>query len=127
MYNVSKQKHETYGNIIHISIDENGMFDTPSKATNQARFMRRLWLEEGVTKVKLLIQDQIMTIKEMDKWSVEEYKFLPKCHNCNFILKQDVFTHRLCKNNLFCTQKCADSNYTFELDKLLDEEEIDYL
>lgn len=127
MYNVSRQEHETYGKVILLSIEEIGTYENPFRAIEQIKLLRRLWLEEGATKVKILFNDQIFTVKEIDSWSIKEYKLLPKCHNCARILKTNVFVHRLSEGNLFCTQKCADVNYTFEVDKLNDEEEIEYL
>ena len=127
MYNVSRIIHEKYGNTIQISIEEYGTYNSPFTAASQAKLLRRLWLEEGILKVKILINDQIFSVKEMEKWAVKEYHLLPKCHNCANIIDEDVFTHRLCNTNLFCSQKCSDTDYFLEIEKLNDEREIDYL
>lgn len=127
MYNISRQTHEVYGNIIHISIEEKGSYNNPFETVNNVKLIKRLWLEEGVPKVRILINNQILTIKEMIKWSIEEYKFLPKCRTCGCILATNVFTHRLCGVHLFCTQLCADINLSFELEKMEDEEDIEFL
>lgn len=127
MYIVSKQNHETYGNIISILIEENGIYESPFQAVNQVKLLKRLWLEEGGTRVRILINNQILTIKEMEKWSAEEYNFLPKCHACGCILSTKIFTHRLSGTNIFCSQKCTDINFSFEIEKINDEEDIEYL
>jgi hypothetical protein len=127
MYNVSNQVHELYGEIVTISIEEIGSHLSPFQAANQARLLRRSILEKGAKKVKFLIENEILTIHNLENWANKEYKFLPKCFACGSILKTQVYTHPLCKNNLFCSKECSDMNYTLMNEKMLDEVEIDYL
>ncbi len=122
-YNVSKSITDSYGEIIILSIEENGEFKNPFKAFNKIKLLKRL------SKSKIMINDQILNIKQTEKWINEEYFSLPKCFSCGEILSacssNDVFTHKLCGVNLFCSQKCADKDLSFQLDKLNDEEEIE--
>lgn len=126
MYKVSNLQHEQYGNVVHIERVEESSIDTPFFAWQQAIKSRRLWQESGTQKIRFLVDDQIMTAKQLEAWSVEEYKRLPKCEACAKILGGDVYTHRLCGHFLFCSQSCADKNYHQEVEKLKDEEDIDY-
>lgn len=127
MYNVCRKIHDVYGNVILVSIEETGEFKSPFKAAEQVKSLRRLWLEDGSVRVKILINNQILTVKELDKWSANEYNFLPKCHYCVTILNNEVFTHQLCGNNLFCSQECANRDYSLKIEEMNSEEEIDYL
>jgi hypothetical protein len=127
MYMVTRQDHPKYGNVIQILRDENGTFQTPGLAANIAITARRLWREEGAKKVRYLIDDQVMSSAQIEAWASAEYKNLPKCFVCNAILHGDVFTHKLCGENLFCSRNCSDRDYQEHIDKIMDEEEIDYL
>lgn len=127
MYSVNRSLHEKYGNVITIERVEEGLYLSPSHAFNKAKYMRRLWLEEGTTKVRILIDSQVMTVGQAEKWSSEEYKGLPKCAVCVKILDGKVYTHQLCGSNFFCSQSCADRSFREETDKLNDEEDIEYL
>ena len=127
MYNVFRQNHVTYGNVVEIIRAENGTYKTPGSAFNKADIMRRLWRDEGSTKVRILVDDKIMSPAQAESWSNEEYKSLPKCYTCNQILNGSVHTHRLCGNHLFCSRTCSDKDYLAEVEKIKDEEEIDYL
>ncbi len=126
MYLVSRSVHEKYGKIISISLDHSGEFISPYQAVQKLRNIKRLWkLEEPENKIRYLVDNKIMTIAQVESWSNEEYKSLSKCENCGTILKENVFTHALCKSNLFCSQLCTDQNHKICLDKLEDEEECE--
>jgi hypothetical protein len=126
MYKVSKIIHKKYGNVIEITKGDEGTLN-PETALFEAKFARRIWLEKGEGKVKFLIDNQALTPKQAETWAIEEYKSLPKCGWCGKILKEDIFTHTLCKENLYCSQSCADKDYVYQVDKLKDEEDIEYL
>lgn len=123
MYNVKKSNHEKHGAVIEISVSDDGRFETPFQAVNAALFIKR----ESKNKTKILIDEHIVTSKQAEKWAKEEYDHLIKCFNCGKILHEQVYTHKLCGSNLFCTQRCADIDYQYRMDQLLDEEEVDYL
>lgn len=126
MYSVQKKKHERYGNVIEIIREDSDKYITPFQAVNQARSIRRTWIEEGATKVKILIDGQVLTLPQMESWAIKEYNSLPKCEECGKILGGDVFTHSLSGDKLFCTQTCADKNYSFVLERFNDNEESEY-
>src|SRR5579885_3535872 len=98
MYQVLRTQHPKYGNVLEVVHEENGPFPTPFWAIQQVRKERRLWLESGAKKVRILIDNRIMTLDQAEQWSNEEYKSLPKCETCGKILSGDVHTHRLCGN-----------------------------
>jgi hypothetical protein len=125
MYNVARQNHSKYGNVIEIAKDDAGDCQTPFQAYNKARHLRRLWMESDGGKVRILVDGKVRTVAQTEQWSNEEYKSLPKCEACAKILRGDVYTHRLCGSNLFCTQACADKDYNYQMEKLSDEEECD--
>ena len=127
MYDIQFKNHEIHGNTIVISIVENGTHKSPFKAVEQAKSLRRMELEKGKLKIKLLVNEQLLSTKEMEKWAIEEYNLLPKCFRCGSILETIVFIHPFSGSNLFCTQRCADLDHSDEMDKTLEEEEIDYL
>jgi hypothetical protein len=126
MYSVSKIVHEKYGKVVQITRDELGKINTPFEAFLKASHIRRIWNGKGKSKVRLLIDSQIMSISEADKWANDEYKSLPKCKECGNILNGKVYTHNLCGSNLFCKQSCADKNFNFEMEKLNDNEESEF-
>jgi hypothetical protein len=127
MYKVMKLIHVKYGNVIEITRDDLGEFESPFVAFHRAKQLRRLWLEEGLLKVKILIDNQVLTVRQAEVWATEEYKSLPKCYWCVAILGEDVFTHRLSGEHLFCTQNCADKDYHSYIEKMCDEDDIDYI
>ena len=125
MYNVVRQNHSKYGNVIEIARDDAGESQTPFQASNKAIMMRRLWRESDGGKVRILIDGKVLTVAQTEQWSNEEYKSLPKCEACAKILRGDVYTHKFCGSNLFCSQACADKDYNYHMEKLNDEEECD--
>lgn len=127
MYNISQLNHIKYGNVIEISRQEVGEYPTPFNVINKALTMRRLWMEKDKIKVKFLIDNQVLTVKQIEHWANEEYKSLPKCQACGQILNGNVYTHKLCGSHLFCSQACADQDHLIKVEKINDEEECDYL
>lgn len=127
MYNVTRQTYPKYGDVVEITRSETGAFKTPGLACNAAITNRRLWLESGSKKVRILVDDQVLTTTQAQRWADAEHKSLPKCHRCNATLDGPVLTHQLSEDNLFCSHECADKDYQEQVDKLNDEEECDYL
>ncbi len=125
MYNVSHQKHDRYGDIINVCLSEDGEYESPFKAFEKIKQIKRILSEKGISKTRILVIDEILTIKQTEKWAAEQYKELPKCYSCVAILNDDVFTHALKEDVLFCSKKCSDADYFWELEKLNDEEDID--
>lgn len=124
MYKVYKENHDKYGLVIAISRDGDGSIPSPFWAVQKARTLKKeLCVNNKSFKTKYFVDDQIMNISQLEKWSNEEYKELPKCAQCLTLLKGEVFTHSKCENNLFCTKLCADNNLKQLLDKFEEEEE----
>jgi hypothetical protein len=88
---------------------------------------RRLGLESGLKKVRILVDDKVMSPKQAEHWAHEEYISLPKCEGCAKILNDDVHQHQFSDTKFFCSKNCADRDYAEEVEKRKDEEEIDYL
>lgn len=126
MYKVSQEISPKYGNVIIITCEEQGI-KLPFDAMQQALKSRRLWRDSGTTKIRLLVDGQIMTTSQLERWAHEEYQTLPKCAYCASLLDGEVYTHQLCGNNLFCQQSCADQDYHTQAERIMDEIEIDYL
>jgi len=125
MYKVSRQIHEKYGNTIEVIRDESGSEQTPFQAVQQAIRLRRLWKEESKSKIRILIDGQVLTPSQAETWANEEYKSLPKCEECGKVLSGDVYTHQFCGDNLFCSSRCADKNYDFQVEKMNDNDETE--
>jgi hypothetical protein len=125
MYKVSRQNHPKHNNVIELVVDENGEFKTPFQACNKALYMKRIWSEELNDKVKIIVNGQVMTNKQVEFWAHEEYKSLPKCEECAEILIGQVYNHRLSDNALFCKQSCADKNLEYLLEKMNSDIECD--
>lgn len=125
MYKVFRTNHTKYGQVIEIIRDELGEEATPFRAVNRALNIRRLWKEETNSKVRILIDGQVMHPSQAETWANEEYKSLPKCEECGAILAGDVYSHSL-SDVLFCSTKCADKNYNFKVDKMSDNEETEF-
>lgn len=79
---------------------------------------RRLWKEAVAKKVRILVDDQVMSPKQAEHWAHEEYKSLPKCYNCAKILDGDLHTHRLSDTRQFCSESCSDKDYMEEVEKM---------
>ena len=126
MYNILKQDHPKYGKVIEVVRIENGIYDFPNQVYNEAKLQRRLWIEEGFKKVRILIDGKVLTVSQTEKWSYDEYKRLPKCKWCCKILEENVFTNTVC-DSLFCCTVCADHDTASQMEKMNDEEECEYL
>lgn len=126
MYSVSRLTHPDYGSVIKIERVVNGAHPTSFRAVQYGQKEQRLLQESGVKKVRFFIDEQVMSAKQAEAWADEEYSSLPKCPACAKVLSEDVFTNRMCPD-LFCSQACADRDYNERLEKLKDEEEIEYL
>lgn len=126
MYSVTRSSHPTHGSTIVVESDPNGSELTPFQAVQCACKMRRLWMEGGAKKVRIMIDEQLMSPKQAEHWAHEEYASLPKCPGCAKIMNERVFNHQL-SSELFCSQNCADQDYNERVEKIKDEEEIDYL
>jgi hypothetical protein len=113
-----RQTHPDYGPIIEIVRDELGSYDDPFLVEKQAK-------KEWKKGTRFLIDNQIFNIHQLEIWIREEYQSLPKCQNCAKILKDQVFSHDLAGNGLFCSQICSDYNYHQRADHLNDYEECD--
>lgn len=127
MYDVNRITHLLHGSVVHIERAENGSLSTPFQAVNAALRERRLWMEAGVKKVRILVDEMVMGPKQAEHWAHEEYISLPKCEGCAKILNGDIHTHQLSGTRFFCSVECADKDYAEEIEKQKDEEEIDYL
>jgi hypothetical protein len=127
MYSVSRIAHEVYGPVVAVDRAQNGSKTTPFEAVRLAQQERSLWKADGVKNIKLLIDGQVMSPKQAERWSNEEYKSLPKCKACSTILDGEVYSHQFCRSGLFCSKDCADKDYYEELEILKDEEDIEYL
>lgn len=125
MYNVMRQTHDRYGSVIEITREEVGEFETPFRAVNRAISLRRIWMEEGADKVRILVDGQIMITKRAESWANEEYKALPKCEECAKILGEAVFTNKYCGTNLFCSQVCSNKNFDYIVSQWDEETECD--
>lgn len=123
MYNVYKEKHSVYGNIIVINIEDNGKFNLPFDAVNKGLTIKRLWKTKS--KIRFFINGQIMSAKEAESWANKEYKILEKCTACSNILINKCIIYL--NNKAYCSQLCADKDYQYYLDHLDEEVEIDYL
>jgi len=127
MFCVSNLVHPQYGKVVFIQRAEEGNIETPFFAMQAALKNKRLWKAEGAKNVRFLVIDQIMTLSQINRWIHEEYQGLPKCANCAKILHGDVHTHQLGGDSLFCSPDCSGQDYHTQMEKLKDEEEIDYL
>ena len=125
MYKVDRLTHERYGSVIEITRDESGEYNTPFQAVNRATALRNSWIKEGATKVRILVDGQIMITKRAETWANEEYRALPKCEECAKILGETVFTHKYCKTNLFCSQACSNKNFDYIVSQWDEETECD--
>ena len=125
MYSVSKIKHPEYGEVITIEQSKDGKYHVPFSAVQQAIKDQNAALQEQF--VRLFIDNQILTQQQAEKWARDEYQSLPKCKSCCSILLEDIYTGGLFNSHLFCSEACEHKNQIEELEKLKDEEEIEYL
>lgn len=126
MYTISRLTHEKYGSIILIERIEAGSFLVPFFAVQAAIKEQRLWLEEGAKKVRILIDDQVMSHKQAEQWATEEYTQLPKCAACATVLNEELHQHQF-SDDFYCSIQCADRAYDEWIEKLKDEEEAEHL
>ena len=116
MYKVRRTNNKKYGKIISITRVESGGIKSPFLAYEKALALKLK---------KIIVDNQLLTNKQLEKWAREEYQSLPKCQECWEILNGTIYKHRLAESFLFCTQSCADRNYLRQLDNLNDYEEFD--
>lgn len=127
MYTVNRLTHEQYGSVIHIERTADGPERTPFQAVQRACRERTVWLEGGAKKVRILVDEMVMSPKQAERWAKEEYARLPKCDGCAKILVEgNIYHHRLSLKH-FCSSECSDRDYNEWIEKQKDEEEIDYL
>jgi len=124
MYSVKQITHPSYGVIVAIEHDISSGYVNPYQAMQNVSKLIRIIKESGSKKVRVFIDEKVMTFKQAEQWADEEYKSLPKCDCCAAILQEDLFTHNLSVNR-FCSQKCADQDYVSRTDKLMEEEDIE--
>jgi hypothetical protein len=125
MYTVSTGADSKYGNIVIISTIDIGEYELPFDAVRKAKSLRR---EMNTTKkIRFLVNEQVLSLTQLESWAYNEYKSLSKCTNCPVILHdKEVFAHAFSKEKLFCSQYCADEDYKLYLEKTEDEYECDY-
>lgn len=126
MYSVSRITHERHGCVVHIERAMNGSHPTPYRAVNAACKEQRLWKESGAKKIRILIDDQVLSPKQAEHWAQDEYQSLPKCAWCVKVLDENVHTNRF-SESFFCSIECANKDYMEKVEIQKDEEEIDYL
>lgn len=124
MYIVSRSNDEQYGNVVAILRSEDGEI-SPFFVAEEAKKEKRLWEKQEKIKVRFMVDNQILTVKDLEKWAREEYHHLPKCGHCAHILCGDVHTNNLSSGTLFCSVLCADRDYHIQAEKLNDCEECD--
>jgi hypothetical protein len=125
MYKVYQQQHDKYGHVVIIEASDDGEYQLPFFALQQAYKQKRLLKESGSHKTRLLIDAQIMSPTQAEKWSRVEYQSLPKCQACAKILGGDVYTHQLCGDHLFCSKDCSDKDYAQQIERMNDEHEVE--
>src|ERR1035437_247806 len=124
-YNLINKIDPKYGDIILIEAVDIGEYKNPIDAAEKAKSLRAKLLISGDSKVRIFVDGQVMTSNQINSWAAEEYKLIPKCEQCRMILSEDVYINRFSERKLFCSTKCADDDYTYQADLLLDEEEIE--
>jgi hypothetical protein len=125
-YSVNRSSHPRHGSVVSIERAVNGSHPTPYRAVNAACKERRLWKESGEKKVRILVDEQVLSPKQAEHWAHEEYQSLPKCDWCAKVLDENAYQHRL-SERFFCSQECTDKDYMEKIEIQKDEEEIDYL
>jgi hypothetical protein len=125
MYIVSRSNDEKYGNVVAILRTEDGQ-QSPFFISEEAKKEKRLWEEQEKIKVRFMVDNQILTINQLETWAHEEYRHLPKCSYCAHILYGDVHTNGLSSGALFCSTFCADRDYHIQVERLDDCEECDF-
>lgn len=126
MYNIKHYNHPQYNEVLQIEMLEDGRFLNPFQVVRRLEIDRRLLIEAG-HKIRILVNNQILTLKQAEQWADVEYKSLPKCEECGIILHGNIYNHNLSVGVFFCSEKCSTCNYNEKLEKMLDEREIDYL
>jgi hypothetical protein len=124
MYKTCRSNHEKYGNVVSILRTEDGQ-QTPFLVSEEAKKEKRLWETQDKIRVRFIIDNQILTTNQLEKWAHEEYLHLPKCGFCAQILFGDVHTNTISHATLFCSQICADRDYHQQMDHFNDYEECD--
>lgn len=124
MYKVKRLTNEKYGKVIEILRSETGE-ESPFFAVEMAKKKKRLWKEKGGKNIRFLVDNQILSQQELEKWSREEYASLPKCGWCAKVLDERVSTNPLSSGVLYCSQNCADTEYHQQMDHLNNYEEFD--
>ena len=110
MYSLHRENNPQYGPVIQITHQEVGTCETPFQIEQLARKEYLLWQNEKIQS-RFLIDNQIFDINQLERWSYDEYKSLPKCQNCGKILFGEVFSNSFSDSQLFCSKYCSDDDY----------------
>jgi len=124
MYSVNRFSHPNYGSVVTIERTLNGSHPTPYRAVNAACKERRLWKESGIKKVRILIDNQVLSPQQAEKWAQQEYQSLPKCSWCIKVLEENIHTHQFTES-FFCSSECADKDYMEKIEIQKDEEDVE--
>jgi hypothetical protein len=96
------------------------LYKLPTKKLGLAKPLSKLnnWQEKNISygrmkkiQSRFLIDNQIFDINQLERWSYDEYKSLPKCQNCGKILFGEVFSNSFSDSQLFCSKYCSDDDY----------------
>lgn len=123
-YLIKRENHSKYYKVVVVEYSEQGIFNNPFQAINSAFKEKRLWQEENTDRVRLLIDNQILTNQQAEMWAKEEYQLLLKCSQCATLISENFVTHEL-SDHCFCSDKCANQDFLLQEEKLNSLEEID--
>ena len=128
MYLVScVQDHPEYRQFIAVERSLNGSYETAELAVNAAQKSQRSYQETFPnTKVRLLIDEQIMTYHQAVLWARQEHHSLPKCGWCCKCMREgEVYSHSM-SPKFFCTNDCSTKDYLELMKEEDDENECDF-
>jgi len=124
MFSIKRLQHPDYGSVVVIESVDIGLL--PLQVISPAIKEYRAYRQQSVNPVRFLINEQIMTLPQMEKWAHDEHRSLPKCQSCAKILVGEVHPGGFRGDTFFCSELCAHQNYLQELDKIDDEHECDF-
>jgi hypothetical protein len=124
MFHVKKFSHENYGDIIIIEHVENGLL--PLQACQLAFKEHKLWQQNSNKIIRFMVDDQILTSSQLERWAEREYKELPKCFRCAQILNGEVYPGTFYGKHFYCSTNCRDQDFREEMEKIDDDRECDF-
>jgi hypothetical protein len=117
-------EHPQYGPVIYVENVKQGLF--PLQLLQQANKEFHAYQAEANKPIRFLVDEQLLTINQLERWANDEHNQIPKCFQCAQILIGEVYCGTFHGQHWFCSSLCRDQNFLEEMERINDEHECDF-